>query len=510
LDENRKYVTFKVWDRIRPDVEEAINGDYRTICWIFPRRHGKTLISALYICWRFTVFQNEDIGIVAQSEKQSVDTAFRLVRDCLTHTPAFGRFNITVNRDRIEYGALGNVIQGYANNPTTLLGKSMTVAQCSELHKARNTETFSTLKGNLMDTRNGVLLVDSTPGSKVGPLGLIYESWQACDDESLFVSHVSYTDVDDAVKNSPPWVNTGDLRILQRTMLPGHFRAEHLGQFSDGDDMLFPEEVISRCRDVYPLDVQKLANGRPVVVGGGLDRAKPFSIYGKDSTCTACVAMLQIDEDTHYYVMDQRDIRFSRGDGIKAAFVEYAKTFGMKHLCIEDANTSDIIEWANQQVGFDCEGVSPTPGRQSTVFTEMYLAASEGRLHIHPKFDKIFREMATFTVNSDREMPKFEHAPGKHDDSLYALGWAIYSLREQVLPAYSVGGINCTERSPAVKFCVLNGGTFQPHCAEDCRSFQRIWRLYDLYKDKSGCAPMKFEDFFKYKVVNTGPHSMPR
>lgn len=517
LNEQRKYVPFELWDRVADDVVKAIDGNYRTVCFVFPRRHGKTLISAVYIVWRFMCFRNEDIGIVAQSEKQTIGTAFRLVRDCLLHTPVFKREvdagNIIVNKDTIEFPAMGNTIIGYPNNPTTLLGKSMTVAQCSELHKARTTDTFTVLKGNIMDAANGVLLVDSTPGSKIGPLGLIYDLWKEGTDPTLFVSHVEYTDVEDAIRNAPAWLNTDDLRILERTMLPPVFRAEHLGQFSESSDMLFTSEIIAACRHTYDLDPKTIANGLPYAVGGGLDRAYPFSRHG-DSTVTTCVAMVMQDEQPHFYVLDSRDILFSRAGGIKSAFLDYHRKWGMKHAALEHYNVSDIQQWCEEQSGFDSEIVSPTSERQSNAFTTLYAAASEGRLHIHQQFEKLFKEMETFTVRLEAEagksVAKFQHAPGKHDDALYSLAWAIYSLRHEELPAYGLNGIHCREKGPSARLCALNGGQHVPPCAEECKSFVKAHQLYERYKDKAGCAPLKLPEFIRYKVENTGIHSMPR
>lgn len=515
LNDESKYVPYQVWGNVKDEIAAALDGDYRTIAWVWPRRHGKTLVSAIYIVWRFTCFQNENIGIVAQSEKQSVDTAFKLVRDTLKHTPTFKQMieagEIVVQRDRIEFPALNNVIQGYAANPVTLLGQTMTVAQVSELHKARDPEVFRTMKGNTQSVKNGVTLVDSTASTRTGPLGLIYDSWQAQEDPSLYFSHLTYASMEDAIARAPSWVQTADYPLLKRTMLPGSFEAEYLGKFGDGADVLFTEETLRKCRDEYPLDPKRIADGRPYAVGGGLDRAKAFRMSLKgDSTVTAAVAMVQIDDDAHYFVLDCLDIPMSMSGGIRRAFLDYAKDFGMKRLVVEDYNTADIFEWCLQQSEWETESVNPNRQRQQDIFQAVYLAATEGRLHIHPKFDKLLREMGTFTVTHDSESPKFQHATGKHDDAVFAMAWAIYSLRNQVLPAYSIHGIHCKERGPAARLCLLNGGDHEPLCSEHCPSFIKVHELYGKYREKAGCAPMKLPEFARYKLENTGIHSRPR
>ena len=139
-------------------------------------------------------------------------------------------------------------------------------------------------------------------------------------------------------------------------------------------------------------------------------------------------------------------------------------------------------------------------------------AASEGRLHVHPKFEGIFKEMETFeyelvaTGTSEGVIPRFQHAKGAHDDHLYALAWAMYSLRDIELNPYEMTGIRCDAAGPVARLCLLNGGDLLPNCASECRSMQSVTKLYDTYRTRAGIAPMGMEDFFMSKVVNIGSH----
>jgi hypothetical protein len=56
----------------------------------------------------------------------------------------------------------------------------------------------------------------------------------------------------------------------------------------------------------------------------------------------------------------------------------------------------------------------------------------------------------------------------------------------------------------------MNDGDLIPHCAEECRSFQTMTKLYEVYRTRAGVAPMGIEDFFKSKIVNIGSHTVKR
>lgn len=71
----------------RAELARALDGDFRTIVLCWPRRHGKTLASALIIVWRFLTRKTQTVATIANSEKQTVDTAFKLIKTIIEQTP---------------------------------------------------------------------------------------------------------------------------------------------------------------------------------------------------------------------------------------------------------------------------------------------------------------------------------------------------------------------------------------------------------------------------------------
>ena len=518
MDEHGQWVPYTIPNEmVREEIRQAIDSGAGTVVFCWPRRHGKTLISALIILWRFLTRRNETIALVSNSERQAVDTCFRLIRDALRHTPYTRRMiekgTVKVQVSSILYEGVGNSITGYANNPSALYGISFSIAQVSELHAARDPDTYHIVSGSTLDRTDGLVLVDSTVGSQSSPLWVLWQANQNDPEASVHFSHIGYRDIEDAIANLPSWLRETGLRTLAATMLPIQFAQQHLNQWQAGSSCLFPSEVIDRCRDSYPLDVKAITNGAAFVTGGGLDRAYGFSLHGDRTVASAVVRVLE-GEDDHYYVVASDHVRFSAASGIKSCLSRYHQEFKMSRAAIESYNAQDIAAWCADQ-SFDHETVHATSERQSNAFTALYNAAAEGRLHIHPKFEALLEEMATFeyrleNVSGKGTLPKFEAAKGCHDDYVYSLAWAIYSLREIELNPYEISGVHCFANAVVAPLCALNGGSIVPACSETCRSFNKAADLYTKYKERSGAACMPIEDFINYKLQNVGSCTVSR
>lgn len=508
-------------DLVRLELQLALDGPHSTIVLCWPRRHGKTVVSALIIVWRFLTRQTEAIGIVANSAKQTVDTAMRLVTIILLKTPytrdliESGAIKLQA-ADTIEYPALDNRIQGFPSNVAVLFGKKLSCAQVSEYHAARNDDVYQTLASSTIDTEGGLVLVDSTVGPRSSPLYALYQLHENKGDPSLYFSHISYKDLADAIARGPAWIKPERLRSRFKQMLPAQFAMMHLNLWGAGTNSLFSTETIKLCNESYILDAKTVAGNRAYAVGAGLDRALIVSMHG-DKTVLACVLKTTgvMDDEPHYYVLDAHAFLISTEGAIKRRITKLKSEHEMKHICVERYEGQDISLWCAHQ-GLESELIHATPKQQVPAFMTLAGAAQEGRLHIHPSFEGIFHEMETFeytleaTGTSEGVIPRFQHARGAHDDHLYALAWAIYSLRDTELNPYEMAGINCGAPGVVANLCVLNDGSLIPHCADECRSFSQLSALYQAYKSRAGISPMEIEAFFRSRVVNIGSHTLKR
>lgn len=519
------FTPFVPGPREAAEIAKALDGkDVSVAAFCWPRRHGKSVTSAMIIVWRFLTRQTETVAVVANSEKQVVDTAFRSIREAFEQTPLLKRLvaagTINVLTDRIEFPTVGSTIQAFSANPAALWGKKLSCAQVSELHAApRGDEVFAALAGSLLDTAGSLMLIDSTVSPKSNKL---FELHQAANhptdpDTSIAFSHIAYADLDDACRNAPPWISENKLRSLSRQMLPHEFALYHLNRWGDATSALFPADVLAQVTHEYPLDVKALAAGSAYIVGGGLDRAFGGSRHG-DRTVTACVAKIVLDDEEHLFVLDADSVFLGRLGGIKSRMDGYHRGYGMSRATLESYGAQDVADWAaTQPFSSGVEVVHPSRKSKYQAFMSLYQAADEQRLHIHPAFKDLLAELAVFEVHADGKatdgeaaVPKFTHPRGAHDDFVHALAWAAHSLRHASLNPYELEGIHCHGRGPAIAACVLNGGAHVPMCARECRSMREASRLFDAYRARKLVQPVGFEVFATTKLKNVGAHTMPR
>jgi len=520
LDHKKKWVPFEFpSEELKAEICKAIDSGARTIVFCWPRRHGKTLVSALIIAWRFSCNANEAIGLISNSKTQTVSTCFKLIKGLLLNTPYYRELvstsgsgdkadkDIFIGADFINWKSLGNEIKGYSSGSAGLYGIKMTLGQASELHAADSDENYNIVKGSTSDTEDGLVIVDSTVGSKASPLYGLWNAWQEGDAGTHF-SYVCYQNLEEAIAKLPKWINEQSVRSLAKTMLPQVFAQQHLNLWASGTSALFAEDDINKCVENYPFDPATIANGAAFKVGAGLDRAYGFSLHG-DRTISSCVVKFLRGEEECFYVLDSNHVKFSSAEGIKTRVRQYAKDWELSNFSIESFNAQDILAWAQEQK-FQAELVHATPDKQSNIFTHLYNLVREHRLRIHPSFTLLRKEMADFTYKMVADgnngfRAKFEAARGAHDDTVYSLAWAVYSLRNHELPAYELPGIICDAPSLKAQFCILHNGDHVPPCADGCRSMMAVQGLYARYLSRADVTPLSIKDFSQFKITNTGP-----
>jgi hypothetical protein len=485
------------------------------VCW--PRRHGKTVLVALIVVWKFLTRRTQMIAILANSATQSVDTGFKLAATILRQTPYTATLiqneTIKILGDSIHYDGAGNIIQGYPANPAALFGKKISVAQVTELHAARSQAVFDAVSSATIDTDDAMVLVDSTVGPRSSPLYGLYQLFQKKADEALYFSFISYKNLAEALEKSPHWINRKGLKSQAAKMLPLDFAQQHLNLWGSASNSLFPKQIIDSCKDRYPQDIPAIVGNAAYVVGAGLDRAYGFSLHGDATIATAVLKTIK-DEDEHYFVLASDKIKFSSASGIRKKFTKYHADWNLKRVSIEAYNAQDVASWCAEQ-DFEHEIVHATAERQANAFTALYNAAAEGRLHIRPDMKLLLSEMGDFEYRMEvgqagQSLPKFEHAKGSHDDTIYSLAWAIYALRNEEINPYEVDGIYCNAQHHVARLCVLNGGEHVPLCADQCRSFSAINRMYQEFANNDKTNDMGLQFFVKNKIENIGPHVTTR
>lgn len=499
-------------DAIRNALETDAAGNfrYRTIVFSFPRRHSKTTINALIVLWRFTTRITENIVCMATSEKQSQATGFKLVKQIIRNTPALLNMigNGNIKTDLIEYPALQNTIKTVSCNPAGLYGEKITAGWVTELHAAYTDEPMQVLASSLGDSLNSWLLVDSTVDATGGPLHRLEIMADNGDDPSIFVKRLEYADLQEALDKCPHWIDQNWLKSREKALLPATFATQHLNKRAAADNRLFTQDDIEACKDrfPFPVDIQSLekwAAGRTWQAGGGLDRAYGWSLHGDATIWTSIAKVAGVDgQEPEYLVLNQQEITASLGVLIKKAISKDAKTYNLTNISFEAYNSQDLIVWA-QENGIATDTVHATNSAQIPAFTELHRIVKEHRLHFSDKLDGLAREMSTFMYELVNGNPKFG-SDKFHDDRIYSLVWAIYSLRNYELAAFTLPNLICDNKSQMARFCYLHSGDMIMNCSRYCPSHIRVNEMFLKYRRSNVEREISLPEFFNNMVNVNG------
>lgn len=480
---------------------------YQTIVDSEPRRHSKTVKLALMVLWRFTLFPAQTIVPLANSTQQVQGVSFKLLRQIILNTD-FLRNQVgadNVQGGKIEYPAMQSSITPVSTNISSLYGQKISVAWCTEIHQAPDPEAPQVLASSIGDTENSWFLVDSTVDPPEGPLHALEKIKDK--DESIYFYKIEYRSLKEAEDKSPPWISRSWLRSRQKQLLPSTFSSQHLNARSQSTNSLFEEKDLKACRvhlknAMAYEDVEKLAEGKKFVFGSGLDRAYGFSAHG-DKTVWCSVAKIQHEDDPHFYVVNCNPITASLGSSIKKAIQRDYTEYKLENIALESFNAQDIYTWAIEQ-GYPAELIHPTSQLQTNAFLDLHNIVREGRLHIPMELRKLYDEMKYFSYEQTKSGYFTFGTRRRKDDFVYALCWAVYSLRKQELNIYEIDSINCRSISKHAPFCYLRNGDHILSCANQCPAHIKVKQMYNKYINSNPDSDLTLQKFFSRLVKVTG------
>jgi len=209
--------------------------------------------------------------------------------------------------------------------------------------------------------------------------------------------------------------------------------------------------------------------------------------------------------EPEFYFLNQQKINPNTSKSIKKAILKDHERYKLDNVVLENYEVADLAPWlADQKIPHEL--VSAHDTNQNASFPEFYRIAKEGRLHFADSFNDLESEMDTFTY-TQRAGGKysFGHASQKfHDDHVYSVNWAIFSLRSAVLNVYTLGDFQCLNRSAKRRLCFLMGGRLKLLCARDCAAYCRVDDMLQEYKKFRLESEITVQEFYHQKVRRAG------
>lgn len=476
-----------------------------------PRRHSKTTLAALLCLWRFSLWENENIVAIANSEDQVKATGFGMCRKIVLNTPflarQIGRKNVYQNR--IDFPERQSSIRLVATNVSALFGEKITVGWCSEIHAAANIEAYQVISSSLGDSEGAWLLIDSTVDSLNGPLHALEKAQADPEIDGVYVYMRSYRDLADACENSPPWIDRRWLRLQEKSLPPAMFGSQHLNLRSEAQNNLFRSVDVDSCMDSIPHPVsmeelRTIADGRSFACGGGFDRAVINSRHGDNNIWTVTAKLAREGGEDPEYIVLRQELVDPLDKYIKRRIEADFKQYNLQNVCLESFNTADVFTWCVDQ-GIPSEHVFASQRSKEAAFMALYRAVSQGRLHFSEGLKDLADEMRVFPYEiSANGQPSFGQSRKFKDDRVFSLAWSIYALRDMELSAFVLHNMMCVSRSPNARLCYLREGNIVLRCSDMCGSHKSVNGMFLQYKRRNVESEISLQDFFKQLVKLEG------
>ncbi|RJP90948.1 MAG: hypothetical protein C4518_08620 [Desulfobacteraceae bacterium] len=475
-----------------------------------PRRHGKSTVFSLIVLWLFTSRMNFTVQLLGSTEDHCRRTQFAALKRIINNSPLLSVLIPENNQFMytIMFHELQNQIQFSASNTASAFGDKINLLWVSDLHSFVELGPFNALQAALLDSEDSLIFVDSNVDSTDGPVHSLEK--EATNDKQMFCQSTSYRDFDHFAKEAPAWIDRDKAARLEKTTLPADFKRDVLGQRSDAKNGLFSAEIIEQCRDSYRVpvaDVDALAKGRAYKIGAGLDRAKSL-IAGPRGDFTVWSVVMKVATqggEPEYYLLNQHRFLINAAKSIKAVILEDHKRYKLDNVILENYETADIHAWMLENQ-IPCELISPHDTNQQASFPEMYRTMKEGRFHFSKDLEIFESELSTFSYTRRQNGSyAFGHSGVKfHDDTVYSVNWALFSLRKEVLNLFEIDTIQCDCRGGNRHMCFMMGGGLELHCKGRCVAYgqvEEMWRQYRLFNEES---EIRIPEFFHSFLRVTG------
>jgi len=434
--------------------DDAGNLQYLTLVLSWPRRHGKSLVAALYDIWRALNFDHQNVVIGSNSKEQTLSTAYQAAEETIRNSPKLKRMldagEIVITTNVIAFARTGSEIKGIPTSEASAYGQKINVGHVTELCKALTDALYQVIASSTGDAHLGVAICDSNVGAVDNIVWQLIQLAESGEDPTIGVSYIHYTDVDDAIAQAPPWIDAAWLRSRLRQMTRGEFRRNHLNIPAAAGEKLFTRAQVDRCftsalpgwgtdGEAMPAPLPRVFSAEEfrrlrrdcalmgvLSVGGGLDRAMPFA--HRDRTFWASGAKLLVettegeipvyDEDGElvgleapdpwvYVLLNLVAFPYSNAEAIKRVIAADRERYErFDNVSFEQYQAGDLWTWGQTQ-GIPCVLTHFTAPVQMEAYSDFYRVVASGRFYASAAHWILREEMMNAEEDASGRTPSF-------------------------------------------------------------------------------------------------------
>ena len=385
-------------------IEKVEDPDIKYACLILGRQTGKSLLlTNLLLKW--SLENNNAVTMMVSPTYNQVRKIYEDVERVLAGTPLL----VSSNKSNYEMELLNGskIIYRSAEKPDNLRGYTNDFLLVDEAAFIRNQVWDEILKPTILVKGKKVLFA-STPKSKGGYLHKLYLHGLDPDKpEYVSVNGSSYLN---------PYINPEDLDEARKTMPEEIFRAEVMGEFTDGGGSVF-KNIDMYC--TLPQWTPKQTNTK-YYAGIDLGRLTDYTV-------------LTILDDKGKVVYIYRDNN-KPWDTLINEMVKHLKRYNATAM-MEINSIGDPLFDQVQKLYKDVHPFVTTNASKQQIVEDLIYELNTGNLLLPDEnlFRPLYNELNTFSYSYSPSSRKvvYKAIDGAHDDTVMSLAISLHSLREK-------------------------------------------------------------------------------
>jgi len=417
------------------ETDEHGNFRYSTIVFSWPKREGKSLLSAIIVTWLTTCFTNKKSVVLANSERQAASVIYDEIVGFFRNSPKLQGYTSEeeIGVKKLTVSVFGNEVICLPCNYRTVQGFAVTGALAvDELHAVQDMRAYNYLSSQT-EMRNVLEVISSQAGSpeQNNPVWRLYNA-----------RHETHIYFNYQQGHMAPWAIDLAHRA-KATLTPLEYATLHENSWGGMGQKLFTPELIDIAAMPYDLPQTKTNwldlrrswafDKCACDIGLGLDRAG-VGADGDRTVLTAVARFASPDYPAPIYRIIGHEVFLT---GAEVEILEIVRNWEAIYgrpsgILFEQYNCSDIVEKVR-----GAELIPPTNMRQRQIFNELHRIFWENRFGFPENCGWDYKNQTNGLLKS--ELLGFEYGMNSngnirygtqkgHDDTIYSLAWAIEAV----------------------------------------------------------------------------------
>jgi acyl-CoA synthetase (AMP-forming)/AMP-acid ligase II len=423
LFENNRKQRVKLTPYQRRWLREVEDPRWKVVVICVPKRVGKSLFSAIVAVYWALARMGATVVVLSTSEKHASSVTFKYVRQFCRVSDQVTAEVATLAQNKVEFKN-GSVIRAVPCTVEAVAGIATDLLIIDELALIDDEEVVQ-IAMSQTEKEDAKVLITSTAsehGHLLHRLYLKYLEGEAEKERLRFIYHSA------EIYDEHPFITRAWLEERRKQMPEFLFRQYHLNEWGvTGEKVFSPELVEAAVRDYpVPLPIERIEEvlGEKVVgfvFTAAIDRALPFSKHGDRTVgCVVANCLTEVGKEK-LVVVDLKVFPTGVAEEIKAWLMQVASKYSLTSVVLEAYQAYDIFSWCKQR-GLPAKLEHATREAQLAAFPALIMAFEQGKIII-PRHELLIEELLALERTNGG---KFRAGQGKHDDTVFALLWAVY------------------------------------------------------------------------------------